>query len=157
VRTVYLVRVQSTAVGKSWNGFNVFVTGMAEFNVGIMCACAPSIQHFVKSFGHSVSTMVSSFSGHSIGGRGQVRPRMKGSSELDSGINSIEVVAEKANGFGNGSAEHKQVVSPASSRSPLTSFRRGAGSNITRQGVCYDGYDRRDGGEDWTNSSKLVV
>jgi len=44
VRTAYLSQVQSLSVDKTWLGFNVFVAGIAEGNLGIICACAPSLK-----------------------------------------------------------------------------------------------------------------
>ena len=173
VRTVYLVRVQSTSIDKSWNGFSVFVSGMAELNIGIMCACAPSTKHFMRRYGHSMTSKFRSFTGHSIGARSQVSPRMNGSSGVtDSGINSVamEVMAERGIEFDarkyRSTTEHKgPVLSAASSRSPLTSSHPGTSPNIMRPGMMHsyddddtdDRYDGRVGTEDWTNTSKLVV
>jgi len=170
VRTVYLVRVQSTSIDKSWNGFSVFVSGMAELNIGIMCACAPSTKHFMTRYGHSVTSKISSFTGHSIGARRLVSPGMNGSSGVtDSGISPVEmeVMAEKGIEFDErkyrSTTEH--MLSAASSRSPLTSPHPGTSRDIMRPGVMHsyddddthDRYDGRVGTEDWTNSSKLVV
>jgi hypothetical protein len=169
VRTVYLVRVQSTAIDKSWNGFNVFVSGIAELNIGIMCACAPSIQHYVNSFGHTVSSKFKSITGGSIGGKGQAKRASPGFT--GSGVSSVamEITVEKGNGFDDGkkhpTEEHRVPgLSHASSRSPLTSAHRGPSPKAVRPGAMYDDddtdldrYEGRVGSEDWTNSSKLVV
>ena len=31
---------------KTWLGFNTFVAGIAEGNIGIVCACIPSLKRF---------------------------------------------------------------------------------------------------------------
>ena len=50
VRTVYLSKVESDDIDKTWNSFNVFVAGMAEENVAIICACAPSLKSCFRNF-----------------------------------------------------------------------------------------------------------
>jgi hypothetical protein len=50
VRTVYLGIVKSNRVDKTWLTFNVFVAAMAEENIAIVCACAPSIKSFFRSY-----------------------------------------------------------------------------------------------------------
>src|SRR4051812_12327040 len=35
---------------KTWIGFNTVVAGIAEGNIGIICACAPSIHHYFRRF-----------------------------------------------------------------------------------------------------------
>jgi hypothetical protein len=173
VRTVYLVRVDSTAIDKTWNGFNVFVTGMAELNIGIMCACAPSTQHFMRRYGQSATSKMRSVTGLGTGGRSLPSPRMKGSMKLlDSGMGSVamEVMSEKGSDLGDARKYRPTAsptaprLSPASSQSPLTSAHRGASRSAVRPGVMYsrdddydDTYDGRVGPEDWTNTSKLVV
>jgi hypothetical protein len=87
---------------------------------------------------------------------------MKGSSGLNSGGSSVatEVAAEKGNGL-----DDARYRSPERKIPVLSSTHRGTSPNITRPGVMYshdddmdyDRYDDRDGGEDWANTSKLVV
>ncbi|KAF2396765.1 hypothetical protein EJ06DRAFT_482660, partial [Trichodelitschia bisporula] len=43
-RTIFLGRTQAEVLDKSWAAFEVFVTSIAECNVAIMCACAPSLK-----------------------------------------------------------------------------------------------------------------
>jgi hypothetical protein len=44
VRTVYLSQaVDPKYWDKTWIGFNSFVAGLAEANLGFICACAPSL------------------------------------------------------------------------------------------------------------------
>ena len=50
VRTVYLSKVESDDIDKTWNSFNVFVAGMAEENVAIICASAPSLKSCFRNF-----------------------------------------------------------------------------------------------------------
>jgi hypothetical protein len=52
VRTVYLSQVQSSNFDKTWLGFNVFAAGIAEGNVAIVCACAPSLKSCFRGFFH---------------------------------------------------------------------------------------------------------
>jgi hypothetical protein len=57
MRTIYLARVTDAEdIDKTWNGFNVFITGVAELHLAIICACAPSLKYvFGRYFGDGVS------------------------------------------------------------------------------------------------------
>jgi hypothetical protein len=50
LRTIYLSRVQTSAVDKTWITFNVCVAGIAESKLGIICACAPSLRKYFRHF-----------------------------------------------------------------------------------------------------------
>lgn len=51
VRTVFLSQdLGSNNIDKSWLGFNVFVAGIAESNVAIVCACAPSLKSLFRTY-----------------------------------------------------------------------------------------------------------
>ncbi|QDS67865.1 hypothetical protein FKW77_007831 [Venturia effusa] len=50
VRTIQLSKVQGFDFDKTWLGFNVFVAGIAEGNIGIICACAPSIKSCFRAY-----------------------------------------------------------------------------------------------------------
>jgi len=50
VRTVYFAKMQDNSyIDKTWIGFNVYVSGIAEGNIGIVCACAPSLRRWARS------------------------------------------------------------------------------------------------------------
>jgi hypothetical protein len=50
VRTYYLGKAEGSNPDKTWIAFNVFVAGIAEGNVAIICACAPSLKSFFGVF-----------------------------------------------------------------------------------------------------------
>jgi hypothetical protein len=56
MRTIYLTHVTSANdIDKTWNEFNVFITGVAELHLAIICACAPSLKYvFGRYFGDGV-------------------------------------------------------------------------------------------------------
>jgi hypothetical protein len=139
VRTYYLVRVESSDIDKTWNGFNVFVAGIAELNLGIMCACAPSIQHFFKGFLRNLATKISSISGYSSSNSGvqnQVRARVGkslGSTDLESSCVEVDNEVERWADKESGSTDPRKyrttpihtnfktpVLSPATSQLPRT-------------------------------------
>jgi hypothetical protein len=61
LRTIYLAQMQrSSDDDKTWIGFNTVVAGIAEGNIGIVCACAPSLHHFFRRFFGAISTTVGS-------------------------------------------------------------------------------------------------
>jgi hypothetical protein len=63
LRTIYLAQMQrSSDDDKTWIGFNTVVAGIAEGNIGIVCACAPSLHHVFKRFFGAVTTIVGSSS-----------------------------------------------------------------------------------------------
>src|ERR1700761_7834702 len=130
VRTYYLVQVDSSSIDKSWHGFNVFVTGMAEFHIGMMCACAPSTQHFFKRYGRPLTSRLRSVTGFSTTGRSAAGRRPKDGAGLsDTGVSSVamEIMSEKEGDVGEARRFQSPVphaaqgLSPASSKSPLTS------------------------------------
>jgi hypothetical protein len=45
-----------TATDKPWLTFNVEASSLAELNIGIICACAPSLKTVIRSFYRDVST-----------------------------------------------------------------------------------------------------
>lgn len=55
-RTIYLSRVQAEMYDKSWFAFNIFVASIAECNVAIACACAPSLKTIFGRFFRDMST-----------------------------------------------------------------------------------------------------
>jgi hypothetical protein len=174
-----LGRVQGTDIDKTWNGFDVFAAGMAEVNLGIMCACAPSIQHFVKGFSRGVSTKMSSINGGSAlprAAKNMFSGRLRGGSRFtDSKISSlgadtyVEHASEReselldSQKYPSAKADYTTpVLSHASSQSPLTgrsaNAHRGASSNRVLPGFNGRQYDDNDHEmDDWTNSSKLEV
>jgi hypothetical protein len=57
VRTIYLSRLEGFAdLDKTWLGFNTFVAGIAEGNIGIVCACVPSLKRFFGQWFRDGST-----------------------------------------------------------------------------------------------------
>jgi len=50
IRTVYVRRVQGIQGDKSWLGFTAFAAGIAESNLAIVCACAPSLKSVCGKF-----------------------------------------------------------------------------------------------------------
>ncbi|KAE9987502.1 hypothetical protein EG328_002487 [Venturia inaequalis] len=58
VRTIHLSKVQGFALDKTWLGFNVFVAAIAEGNLGIICACAPSIKSLFRAYFRDPPTYV---------------------------------------------------------------------------------------------------
>jgi len=64
VRTIYLAQLQSSNLDKTWLSFNVLAAGIAEGNIGIICACAPSLKSCFRSFFRDhISTMRSKTAG----------------------------------------------------------------------------------------------
>jgi hypothetical protein len=59
-RTIFLKKVQAEEIDKSWAAFEVYVTSIAECNVGIICACAPSLKAFFGRFFNDVTSKYSS-------------------------------------------------------------------------------------------------
>ncbi|RDI88319.1 hypothetical protein Vi05172_g1937 [Venturia inaequalis] len=68
-RTIYLDRAQAEVYDKSWLTFNIFVASIAECNVGIACACAPSMKTLFGRFFRDVSVKYGS------GGNSQIRSK----------------------------------------------------------------------------------
>lgn len=58
IRTIHLSNVQGSNFDKTWLGFNVFAAGIAEGNIGIICACAPSIKSCFRAYFTDDSTTV---------------------------------------------------------------------------------------------------
>ncbi|KAF2434105.1 hypothetical protein EJ08DRAFT_694126 [Tothia fuscella] len=58
VRTIYLRKVQEEIYDKIWVVFNIYVTSIAEMNIAIVCACAPSLKAL---FGRYYDTMSSKY------------------------------------------------------------------------------------------------
>ena len=54
-RTFYLGKVTSPEFDKTWYGFDVYAWSVAECNVAIMCACAPSLKSITGRFFRSTS------------------------------------------------------------------------------------------------------
>lgn len=50
VRTIYLREASGSNPDKTWMAFNVMVAGTVEGNIGIVCACAPSLRSIYRSF-----------------------------------------------------------------------------------------------------------
>jgi hypothetical protein len=65
VRTLYFGRAQRLAVDKFWLGFNVFVTSVAESNLSIVCACAPSLKALFGRYFRGRTTKMSDISENS--------------------------------------------------------------------------------------------
>jgi hypothetical protein len=55
-RTVYLGRVQGTQLDKTWFAFDVFLASVAECNVAIICACAPSLKFLFSKYFTQLTT-----------------------------------------------------------------------------------------------------
>jgi hypothetical protein len=140
VRTYYLVRVESSDIDKTWNGFNVFVAGIAELNLGIMCACAPSVHHFFKDFFRNL-TKVTGY-GSSQGGNSSSQSGAK--SEVNGRSQRSEVSRIEADNDVERSTAHSKK------------YRSSPIRHTAHPGAIV--YDDESGlEEDWTNSSKLVV
>jgi hypothetical protein len=57
VRTFYLSQLEGfDDLDKTWLGFNTFVAGIAEGNIGIVCACVPSLKRFFGQWFRDKST-----------------------------------------------------------------------------------------------------
>jgi hypothetical protein len=68
LRTIYLAQLQrSSDDDKTWIGFNTVAAGIAEGNIGIVCACAPSLHHYFKHFFGSATSTFSSRADGSAG------------------------------------------------------------------------------------------
>jgi hypothetical protein len=70
VRTYYLGKVTSDEYDKTWYGFDVFVATVAECDVSIMCACAPSIKSISGRFFQNMSSIKNSATGNSDNSEG---------------------------------------------------------------------------------------
>ena len=62
VRTVFLGRAQELMVDKFWLAFNVFVASVAECNLAIVCACAPSLKALFGRYFRGLTTKMSNIS-----------------------------------------------------------------------------------------------
>ena len=77
---------------KTWIGFNTVVAGIAEGNIGIVCACAPSLHHVFKRFFGSETTIIGSkstgpfpsFVSPSTGSRSQPEPSVSRTPQMAS-------------------------------------------------------------------------
>jgi hypothetical protein len=165
VRTFYLVRVESSDIDKTWNGFNVFVAGIAELNLGIICACAPSVQHFLRtSFrnltskltgsGSSQSGMSSSRSGDrsQTSARGGRTQRSEMSRVQADDVERWAADSRKYRTAAPQTGYKKPVISSATSGAP-----HGSSPLNAHPGAVYIHDDDSGLEEDWTNSSRLVV
>lgn len=79
VRTVYLAEaVDPKHWDKTWIGFNSFVAGLAEANLGFICACAPSLNRLFGQFFASSSVHGSKYDADSNSGlrRSEKSPRI---------------------------------------------------------------------------------
>jgi hypothetical protein len=56
VRTIYLNLATGPKPDKSWNIFSVWAASLAEANLGIMCACAPSLKSVFGKFFHDLKS-----------------------------------------------------------------------------------------------------
>jgi len=56
VRTIYLGHAQAEALDKSWIAFPAFAGAIAESNIAIICACAPSLRFLFGKFFRNVSS-----------------------------------------------------------------------------------------------------
>jgi hypothetical protein len=87
-RTVYLSEaVDPKQWDKTWIGFNSFVAGLAEANLGFICACAPSLNRLFGKFFASSSVHDSKHDADSNSGlrRSEKSPRiMQGEQHSDS-------------------------------------------------------------------------
>ncbi|TID18911.1 hypothetical protein E2P81_ATG05887 [Venturia nashicola] len=55
-RTIYLGRAQAEVYDKSWAAFNIFIASIAECDIAIACACAPSSKTVFGRFFRDMST-----------------------------------------------------------------------------------------------------
>jgi hypothetical protein len=68
VRTVYLAKIESDDIDKTWNSFNLFVAGMAEGDLAIICASAPSLKSCFRNFFNDHFTTKGGTKGDTLGG-----------------------------------------------------------------------------------------
>jgi hypothetical protein len=92
-RTVYLARVESDNVDKTWQGFTVFAAGIVELYLAIICACAPSLKYvFGRYFAYGGSrgssarngVLVHSSTSEGLGTDSRSTVREQGHEEMDS-------------------------------------------------------------------------
>jgi len=95
IRTYYLVQFSGDYLDKTWLGFNVIIAGMTEIEVGIMCACAPSIRSLFRSYfadrsinGSTIGRFFSSSANRSGAGRSG-RSGTGGTEALDTNNSSL--------------------------------------------------------------------
>src|ERR1700753_2930756 len=55
IRTFYLGKAEGTA-DKSWYVFDTYIASIAEMNVAIICACAPSLKSVTGQFFRDISS-----------------------------------------------------------------------------------------------------
>ena len=130
VRTIYLVRIETNDPDKSWNGFNVFVAGIAELNLGIICACAPSLKYLFQGPLRDLATKRSTSSGNSswfkdvtshLNSRFKRSGKSVGSNTSwkdDNG--TLEIKVDKNGGFAE-AQDHVNVTRPSGSVMPVLS------------------------------------
>ena len=78
-RTIYLSStVDPLQPDKTWIGFNAYVAGLAEANLGFICACAPSLNRLFGRFFRSPSVNGSKDNTDSKSGlkRNEISPRI---------------------------------------------------------------------------------
>jgi hypothetical protein len=75
-RTIYLVKVQANVLDKTWYAFDVCASGVAECNIAIVCACAPSLKAVTGRFFANLSSLASSKHSNGSGGhhKGKICP-----------------------------------------------------------------------------------
>jgi hypothetical protein len=57
VRTYYLGIATSSEPDKQWYGFDVYAASVAECNIAIVCACAPSLTSVAGRFLRTISRL----------------------------------------------------------------------------------------------------
>lgn len=57
VRTFYLGKATGAEFDKTWYGFDVYAASVAECNIAIICACAPSLKSITGRFFHSMGSI----------------------------------------------------------------------------------------------------
>lgn len=77
-RTIYLGRAQAEVYDKSWSAFDIFVASIAECNVAIACACAPSLTRVFGRFFRDMSIK------HGSGGNSKTSSKTDSSHNNDS-------------------------------------------------------------------------
>jgi hypothetical protein len=82
VRTFYLSKVTSAEFDKTWYGFDVYVWSVAECNVAVMCACAPSLKSITGRFFHRMNS--------SLGSSGAASNNVTGGGNNDGGTRDLE-------------------------------------------------------------------
>jgi hypothetical protein len=137
VRTIYQGRSLSDGVDVSWLSFTVYAAGIAESNLAIICACAPSLKFVLSNFFRDF-TIASSKRGSRYGSSGSSGAELskrsqKGWNPIVYVEHSVEVNSVHGESsepsyrppqnfkYGNEKGSHRPITGPTASTTEIRS------------------------------------